>query len=90
MNGTQRAGSASQGARGRAEACAPARASLVTRSGSEGCSPAATPGPSCGRQRWVGYRGGDRALEMLLFGKPLLQNDPEEFMAFSITQFSLP
>lgn len=38
---------------------------------------------------WLWTRG-DGALEVLLFGKPLLQNDPDEFVAFSVTQFSLP
>lgn len=31
----------------------------------------------------------DGALEVLLFVKPLLRNDPDKFMAFSITQVSL-
>lgn len=38
---------------------------------------------------WLQTRG-DGASEVLLFGKPLLQNDPDGFVAFSVTQFSLP
>lgn len=37
---------------------------------------------------WL-WKRADRALEVLLFVKPLLRNDPDEFMAFSITQVSL-
>ena len=44
--------------------------------------------PVGGRGGLATERGG-RALEML-FVKSLLQNDPEELVVFSVTQFSLP
>lgn len=51
----------------------------------------APPGPFLleAEGNWLWTRG-DGASEVLLFGKPLLQHDPDGFVAFSVTHFSLP
>lgn len=57
----------------------------------ESCSSVGSPSPFQleAEVNWLQTRA-DGASEVLLFGKPLLQNDPDEFVAFSVTQFSLP